>query len=304
MEGFMENILGNGKGIFSNIAIWGFLLKIFYSIIIFIISKLIIRIGQKFIDRFMKKEGEKNYRRKKTLILLLESILLYIIYFFAFVIILSIFGVPVASLIAGAGILGLAVGFGAQSLVEDVINGFFILFEDQYAVGDYVGIADKEGIVQELGLRTTTIRNFAGEIHIIPNGDIRQVTNYSVSKDMRVMVDVGISYDEKPAEAIAELKKLCQLIAEEKTDILTEGPVVLGVNELAGSSVVLRVLARVKPMEQWAMGRYIKQRIKEYFDEVGIEIAYPYLVLLSKADSVDTYSELSNTGQYSNTNES
>lgn len=282
---FLDIFTGKGEDVSFDIILWDLLLKAVYCVLIFLAGKLLIKIGIKIIDRIMNRENGKDNKRRNTLMLLLESVLRYTVYFFVIVTCLSIFGVPVASLIAGAGILGLALGFGAQKLVEDVINGFFILFEDQYGVGDFVDIAGKTGTVQEFGLRTTTIRNGAGQVYIIPNGEIRDVTNYTSVSDMRVMVDVGISYDEKPAEAINKLEKLCQMIAGEKVDILTDGPKVLGVQELADSSVVLRVMARVKPMEHWGMERYIKQRIKEYFDDEGIEIAYPHLVLVTKPES-------------------
>lgn len=285
----MDNFIRQGNRLLvSSALLWNIILKIGYSVLIIFGAIIIIKIGNRFIDRLIKEEEGKDIRRKKTMMLLLRSILKYTIYFFTAVIILSIFGLPVASLIAGAGILGLAVGFGAQSLVKDVINGFFILFENQFSVGDYVEAAGKEGIVEELGLRTTIIRNFAGQVHIIPNGEIGQVTNYSEGK-MRVLVDVGISYDESPSEAIEHLNKLCETIAKEKADVLMEGPTVLGVQELAESSIVLRILAKVKPMEQWAMNRYIKQRVKEYLDEVGIEIPYPHRVLISKGNTEEDH---------------
>ncbi len=284
MNQFFTNFAVQGNRLFSSVILWNILIKSVYALMVILGAVLIIRVGNKFIDKLIKEEEGKEIRRKNTLMLLLKSVLKYTVYFFAGIIILSIFGLPVTSLIAGAGIFGLAIGFGGQSLVKDIINGFFILFENQFSVGDYVETAGQEGIVEELGLRTTIIRNFAGQVHIIPNGEIGQVTNYSEGK-MRVLVDVGISYDENPSEAINKLEELCQIIAQEKEDILLEGPTVLGVQELADSSVVLRILAKVKPMEQWAMGRYIKQRVKEYLDEVGIEIAYPHLVLLSKGDN-------------------
>ncbi|MFP4662516.1 MAG: mechanosensitive ion channel family protein [Halanaerobiales bacterium] len=276
-----SNFVQQGNSFLSSAFFISTVMNIVYGILVFLGAILIIFIGNKYIDKLISDEEDKQIRRKNTLMMLLKSILKYTIYFFTAVIILSIFGIPVASLIAGAGILGLAIGFGAQSLVKDVINGFFILFEDQFAVGDYVEAAGKDGLVEELGLRTTIIRNFAGQKHIIPNGEIGQVTNYSEGK-MRVLVDVGITYEENPSYAIDKLNELCEQIAKEKADILMEGPKVLGVQELADSSVVLRILAKVKPMEQWYMGRYIKQRVKEYLDEVGIDIAYPHLIVLPK----------------------
>ncbi|AZO93579.1 mechanosensitive ion channel family protein [Halocella sp. SP3-1] len=273
-------------GVFSSELLWSYLIKIVNSIIVLIISGLVIKFGNKYIDNLLKREREKYIRRRNTLILLLRSALRYVIYFISSIIILSIFNVPVASLLAGAGIIGLAVGFGAQSLVKDIINGFFILFEDQFAVGDYIKVASVDGVVEELGLRTTRLRSFAGEIHIIPNGEISQVTNYS-SGNMRVMVDVGVAYEEKPSQVIDVLEELAGEIALEKSEVITDGPTVLGVQELAVSSVVIRIWAKVKPMEQWQVARYIRQRIKERLDERGIEIAYPHVVLLSKEGSVE-----------------
>lgn len=273
--------------------LFNFLIKVLAGIFVIVISMIIIKIGNRFLDNLVrnKKRSQITDRRKNTLIMLLKSVLRYGVYFFASMIILSIFGVPVTSLLTGAGILGLAVGFGAQNLVKDIINGFFILFEDHFAVGDYVKAAGVDGIVEEIGLRTTRIRSFAGEVHIIPNGEINQVTNFS-SGDMRVMVDVGIAYEENPAKVITVLEELCQEITREKSDILTASPTVLGVQELAESSLVIRILARVKSMEQWQMDRYIKQRVKERLDEKGIEIAYPHLVLLSKNDDQNLKEEL------------
>lgn len=268
--------------VFTAKLIMQYLIKIIGSLVIIISSQVLIKIGNKTIDRLLASQIRySSERRRNTLRMLLKSFLRYSIYFFAVMVILSIFNVPIASLLAGAGIIGLAIGFGAQSLVKDIINGFFVLFEDQFGVGDYIKTAGVEGIVEEIGLRTTSIRNFGGEQHVVPNGEITQVTNYS-SGNMRVMVDVGVTYEESPSHVIEELEKLCGEIAKEKKDVITDGPTVLGVQELASSSIVIRVWAKVIPMEQWQMSRYIKRRIKEHLDETGIEIAYPHMVLMSK----------------------
>ena len=276
-------LLANAAAILNQIDLWGYAFDILGSILIVIFGMLLIKLGNRFIDNILKKKarGYSSERRRNTLIMLLKSILRYGIYFFVVMIVFSIFNVPIESILAGAGIVGLAIGFGAQNLVRDVINGFFILFEDQFGVGDYIEAAGVEGKVEEIGLRTTNLRNFGGELHIIPNGAINQVTNYS-NGNMRVMVDVGIAYEEDPAQAIAVLEELCRHILAEKQDVLREGPTVLGVQELAASSVVIRLWAKVLPMEQWQFARYLRQRIKEVFDEKGIEIAYPHMVLLSK----------------------
>lgn len=297
MKEFFVNFIGGAEGVFTYISLGKIIAKIFYSVLFIFLVRVINRLACSFIHKWIDKGKSENIRRRKTLILLLESITKYTLYFIAIIAIFSIFGVPVTSLLAGAGILGLAIGFGAQKLVEDVISGFFILIEDQFAVGDFVEIAGKTGIVQEIGFRTTIIRNTAGEIYVIPNGEIRQVTNYSVAEDLRVMVDVTIPYEENPGRAIAELEKLCAMVKEEKEDIITSGPSVLGVQELSTNGVVLRLMVRAKPMQHWGIGRYLRQRIKEHFDAVGIKIAYPHLVLLSNSLSgkedltQSTYSE-------------
>lgn len=277
----MEEVFSQISKFISTKMLWDFIIEVCYSLLVVVVSLVVIKLGEKFIRNIIEENKGDNVRRKTTLILLLKSTFKYVIYFVSGIIILSIFDIPVASLLAGAGILGLAVGFGAQSLVKDVINGFFILFEDQFAVGDYIETAGKDGIVEELGLRTTKIRNFGGQLHIIPNGEITQVTNFS-NGNMRVMVDIGVAYDEDSEYVIGVLEEICEEVAQEKDEIITEGPNVLGVQELAASSVVIRIWAKVKPMEQWSIARYIRQKVKKRFDEMGIEIPYQHMVLMSK----------------------
>ncbi len=271
--------------------LWQYLVKMLGAVLVIVLSRITIILGNKFINNLLKRD-KKSERRRNTLMMLLKSILRYGVYFFAGMIVLALFNIPVASLLAGAGILGVAIGFGGQNLVKDVINGFFILFEDQFGVGDYIKTAGVDGVVEEIGLRSTSIRSFGGELHIIPNGEIMQVTNYSAG-NMRVMVDVGVSYEEEPGRVIDVLEELCSEIAREKPYIITDGPTVLGVEELASSSVVIRIWAKVKPMEQWHMSRYIRRRIKETLDEKGIEIAYPHMVLLSKETDEEPARDLS-----------
>lgn len=284
MEGIWEKLIGRINQLIVSGILVEYFIKILGAVLTIIASQILIKLGNKFINNLLKNRKKKKYRserRRNTMMMLLKSILRYGMYFFAVMIILSLFNVPVASLLAGAGIIGVAIGFGAQNLVKDIINGFFILFEDQFGVGDYIKAAGVEGIVEEIGLRTTNIRDFGGELHIVPNSEITQVTNYSAG-NMRVMVDVGVSYEEEPAHVIEVLEKLCSNIAYEKSDVITDGPRVLGVQELAASSVVIRIWAMVRPMEQWQVSRYIRQRVKETFDEVGIKIAYPHMVLVTK----------------------
>lgn len=229
------------------------------------------------VDRFLiKHKYEKIHleeRRAKTLSTLLRSIVLYVMYFFAGIMILQTLGIETAPIVATAGLASLALGFGAQSLVKDIITGFFIILEDQFGVGDYVAAADVAGIVEETGLRITKIRDFGGQLHIIPNSRIEQVTNFMGSK-MRVMFDVRIAYEEDIDKAFAVLKETFAGMRTSMPDI-AEGPDVLGVQELSDSSVIIRVVARSAPMAQWNLEREMRKRIKLAFDEFGIEIPYP-----------------------------
>lgn len=253
-----------------------------------IVAALLMKFSSVLIDRALAQAGKNKTgyidgRKIKTLAPLLKSVIRYTIYLFAGLSILSKLGVDTRSLLAGAGIAGLALGFGAQSLVKDVINGFFILFEDQFAVGDYVGINNVSGIVEDVGLRVTRIRDFGGQLHIVPNSQISQVTNYMGSA-MRVLFEVGVSYDTDIDRA---LELLAQDFEKAKTEIpgIVDGPTALGVSDLSDSSIKIMVIAKTQPMEQWRVERALKKRIKDLFDQEGIRIPYPHMnVILEGKD--------------------
>lgn len=253
---------------------------------IFIISRVVYKFGaiaidQVFKDRFNLNEHLKvEQRRIETLSRLLKSLLSYLLYFIAIVTSLKIFGVPIETVLAGAGILGLAVGFGAQNLVKDIISGFFIIFEDLYAVGEYIKIDDKFGMVEEIGLKTTKIRAWTGELYMIPNGSVEQVTNYNRGS-MRSIVEVGIAYEEDIDNAIKVIEKACDKVYGEMQEVIDEKPNVMGVIALADSSVNIRVTATAKGLNHWALERKLRQRIKEEFDKEGVEIPYPRRVIIN-----------------------
>ncbi|QXM07389.1 mechanosensitive ion channel family protein [Crassaminicella indica] len=256
-------------------------------ILIFIAMILAVRFSNMAVNKFFdnrekfKIVGEE--KRINTIKGIVNSIIKYTIYFVAFTPILQTVGINISSLIAAAGIGGLAIGFGAQNLVRDMISGFFILLEDQFQVGDHVEIGNKSGIIEDMTLRVTIIRDFNGDLHIIPNGSIDIVTN-KCRGNMRAWVDVGIAYEENIDEAINVLKELCEEIANENKDII-EGPTVLGVTNLGESDVVISIVAKTVPLEQWAVERELRKRIKERFDEKGIEIPYPRRVVITNKKS-------------------
>ncbi|MDD3839918.1 MAG: mechanosensitive ion channel family protein [Clostridia bacterium] len=255
---------------------------IFKVVIIILLVYILRKFGNYLIDKSIKRQKKLKItiddRKLDTLSSILKSILMYLLYFIGILSILDTLNiVDTKAVLATAGIGGLAVGFGAQNLVKDVINGFFILLEDQFSVGDFVTIGDATGTVENIGLRITRIRNYKGDLYIIPNGEIKQVIN-STRGDYMAVVDVSISYEENIQDAIAVLNDLFERIFQERDEII-EKPMVLGVQDLGDYNVIIRSAAKVKSMQQWAVERYMKQKIKEEFDKRGIKIPYPRRVI-------------------------
>ncbi|MDO7787274.1 mechanosensitive ion channel family protein [Desulforamulus aquiferis] len=248
-----------------------------------LLAKLTISYCGKVIEKILVSKPGKylSDNRALTLTSLLRSILRYAVYFVAIISIVEIF-VPNAArtVLTGAGIIGLAVGFGAQNLVKDIITGFFILFEDQFAVGDFVQVVGVTGTVEEIGLRVTRIREFGGQLHIIPNGTIDKVANFNRG-GMMAIVEVGISYNENIERAIEVLKETGREFSDNWSADLMEGPTVLGVVRFGEWDVVIRVVAKTLPMRQWELERQLRKAIKESFDREGIEIPYPRKMTIS-----------------------
>ena len=250
-------------------------------------SRLIINLGQLAVKQFFEKhkheydnDSFKENRRTETLKKLLLSVITYTIFFIAFIMVLQIFNVNTSAILASAGILGLAVGFGAQNLVKDVISGFFILFENQFYVGDYVVIDGVEGTVEEIGLRTCKIRQWTGQLNIIPNGQITRVTNYNRGP-LLGLVMVGIAYEEDIDQAIAVLNQECEAAFRE-IEAIIDRPKVQGVTDLDDSSVRIRVVAPALPEEYWAVERELRRRFKNALDRAGIRAPYPKRVLYQR----------------------
>ncbi|MGP4040456.1 mechanosensitive ion channel family protein [Gracilibacillus sp. D59] len=266
---------------------WGYILEnvINYGIqiVILIIALLVISpIGKKLISAALNKSSSKqnvSEARIQTLEKLLLNVFSYVLIFVFVVMFFGIIEQPIGPLLAGAGVVGLAIGFGAQGLVSDIVTGFFILLEKQIDVGDYVTAAGYNGIVEEVGLRTTKIRGFDGTLHYVPNREIAGVSNHSRG-NMRALVDIGISYDDNIDQAVAVLKSVCEEFTSDPR--FAEGPDVLGVQAFGSSEVVLRIIGKTENMEQWGAERDIRKRIKEAFDENNIEIPFPHQVNIQK----------------------
>lgn len=256
------------------------ILKVIGIFIAFAVVKAIgNKVLQRTFTRLMNRE-DITEGRALTLQRLAENILSYVLIFILVASLFSIFGLSVASLIAGAGIVGLAIGFGAQGLVSDVVTGFFLLLEKQLDVNDYVTVGTVDGVVEAVGLRTTQIRSFDGTLNYLPNREITSVSNHSRG-NMRALVDIGISYDDNIDYAVEVMQRACDLVASQNP-MIAEGPNVIGVQAFGSSEVVLRVIAKTQNGEQWAVERQLRKAIKEAFDTNGIEIPFPHQVLIQK----------------------
>lgn len=250
-------------------------------ILILILTIIIKKIAEKTIGNIFRVRTNSRFKlslkRQQTLEKLLKNVLTYVLYFISLTMILEQIAIPVKTLLAGAGIVGVAVGFGAQNLVRDIITGFFIIFENQFSVGDYIKTKQYEGYVEEIGLRITKIKSWTGELHILPNSSIDEVTNYSINNSMAV-VDVSIAYEQDIDYAERVIGEIVENLALIHEDIV-QTPEVLGIQSLGSSEVIIRVLAEVQPMTHWHVGRLIRKAVKLRFTKENIEIPYPRLVM-------------------------
>ncbi len=202
-------------------------------------------------------------------------------------------GIEIGPILAAAGIAGLAVGFGAQSLVQDVIAGFFILLDDQIRVGDVVQVADKGGVVERMTLRMVVLRDLAGNVHYVRNGQIQVVTNMT-QEYSRYVFDIGVAYRENVDEVIEVIKMVDENLRNDPeygTDIL-EPIEILGLDQFAESAVVIKARTKTRPIRQWAVGREFNRRLKAAFDERGIEIPFPHVTLYVGKDKMGQSSPL------------
>lgn len=218
-------------------------------------------------------------KRLDTLRKLFKSIVSYVLYFIAILTCLDMVGIKVTTILAGAGILSLAVAFGAQSVVQDLMSGLFIILENQYAVGEYVKIGQTLGKVEEIGMKTTKLSTYNGEVLVIPNGKISELINYS-RRPQRASVEVGIAYEEDLDNAIAVLAQACAVINQRFTEALDEQAHVLGVTELADSAVIIRLTFTALDWQQAVIERELRKLVKDTLDAEGVEIAYPKLQLM------------------------
>ncbi|MDK2896965.1 MAG: moderate conductance mechanosensitive channel [Candidatus Atribacteria bacterium] len=250
---------------------------LFVVIASYLVKRLIL-LGGKYPNR---KDAQ---RRLRTVAPLITSFIKYFVVFFAAILILSELGVDAAAIIAGAGVVGIALGFGAQTLVKDILTGLFLLAEDSLSVGDIVQVGDVTGTVEDIGLRVTRIRPFSGALITIPNGEISRIANFNRGFT-RAIVEVGIAYESEVDRAVEIMERVGQLYQEDNPDKVLEPPIVQRIVRLDASSVVLRLILKVAPKEHWGVERDMLYLIKKGFDEGEIEIPYQKQVIYIKAVS-------------------
>ena len=258
-----EFIINNTKNLIST------LIALFILFLILLITKIIVK-------RFIKRN---NGRRKHavTLVKMIHSIIKYVVWILTVIIILGIWGIDITPILAGAGILALGISLGAQKLINDLICGFCIVFENQFDVDDIVEIDGFKGRVEEISLRSTKLINYKNEVKMINNGSIETVINYSKGPSLGI-VDVDIAYEENIDHALEVLKNNLHVIHDKYPQII-EGPDVVGVVDLANSGVTIRVNVKTLPEEHYEVERALKKFIKELFDQENIEIPFDQLVV-------------------------
>lgn len=239
--------------------------------LVIFLGAILIRVGRRVIASLVRKRnarGLQTVQQTDTLRSLITSIFNYISYFIIITVVLSIFQVDVSSLLTVAGVGGVAIGFGAQTLVKDVISGVFIWMEGSMAVGDVVSINGLSGTVEAIAIRTTTLREVSGNVFVIPNGDIRTLTN--LSRDFKnAIVDVRCPY-EVPQERIVAILKEEMEIAGREIPGLTEPPEVLSILSFEPDAVIVRLTGRCPVKENWRIERELRTRVKDRFDREGI----------------------------------
>lgn len=283
MEQTMLDFQQLGKQLLSPERLQALLSVIITIIAVWIVTRIILKVGKNVIQKILlPRKGMADYRKKlsraETLIPFFNSIFSFLVYFIAVTIILRKMGIDTSAIIASAGVLGLAIGFGAQAIVKDFISGIFILLDGTISVGDVITIDSHTGTVESLNLRHVQLRKFSGELWTIPNGQISNFGNYN--KDwVRAIAEVDIAYEQDIEKGMKELEKIGRQWAEKRKDIVLEPPVVQGVMALGASGITIRLVTKVKAMTHWEAERELKRLIKNHFDAQGVEIPFNRQVL-------------------------
>jgi moderate conductance mechanosensitive channel len=277
---------------FSEIVLWLKTSGLHLLVIVFG-GFLLIRLFHAVADRILRLMAEgggptftEREKRARTLAGLLRTLGTTLVVILAVMMGLREIGLDITPLLAGAGVVGLAIGFGAQSLIKDVIAGFFILLEDQFHVGDVIQAAGVSGQVENISLRLTIVRDLQGRVHFIPNGEIRVASNLTKEWSQAVL-EFGVGYAEDVDRVIGILTEVGETLAGDETygKLILETPQVLGVEALTESQVTIRMLAKTLPLKQWDVARELRRRVKSRFNKDGIQTPYPHRVVITRSGS-------------------
>ena len=253
-------------------------------VITFFINKIITGLIDKMVrlavvpNNYSSKEAEK--KREDTLIQIFSITAKIVIFSILILMVLQEFGVVIGPILAAAGIVGLAFGFGGQYLIRDIISGLFIILENQYRIGDVVKFENLGGVVEKISLRMTTLRDLDGTVHHIPHGEIKEVSNYA--KDFaRINLDIGVAYNANLEHVIGVINETGNALAQDAQfrEFIIKAPQFLRVNDFADSSVMIKILGETMPLKQWEIAGELRKRLKIAFDREGIEIPFPQRVI-------------------------
>jgi len=258
-------------------------------IVAYLVHKFIYRIIEKFVrkvvvaSRFSSKEAE--LKREDTLIRIFGGSISIALLIIVILIVLSELGIDIGPLLAAAGIAGLAVGFGGQYLIRDLIAGLFIILENQYRIGDVICLGETCGLVEDISLRMTTLRDLDGTVHHVPHGEVKKVSN--LSKDFsRVNMDIGISYSADLEQVIRVVNAVGDELAADAVwkESIIKAPQFVRVSDFGDSAVIIKILGETKPIKQWDVSGEFRKRLKLAFDREGIEIPFPQRVMHQAKD--------------------
>ncbi|MGA9379483.1 MAG: mechanosensitive ion channel family protein [Phormidium sp.] len=263
-------------------------------LVIWFLISLAIRISRSLIDRFLNTwkfhpgfslaEAQRIALRTRTISGALKGLITFVLVILGIIWTLSLFDIPTSSILAGGAVVGLAISFGSQSLIKDLVNGCLILMEDQFAVGDVVQIGNKSGLVENLNLRVTQLRNSEGQLITIPNSNISDVNNLTRLWS-RVDFSIVVAYENDPEKVLEILRDVGKQLYSEREwcDRLPEPPDVLGIDDLSHTGMLVRVWIKTAPMEQWRVGREFRLRVRQAFAANNIQIGIPQRISYNKA---------------------
>jgi|ERR1043165_73635 small conductance mechanosensitive channel len=269
-------------------------------LVVFLLALILDRVSKRLIERTVRATiisdnlsftGTET-KRENTLIRIFSGVSKIGIWIVTALMVLQEMGVMIGPILAGAGIAGLAVGFGGQYLIRDIISGLFIILENQYRIGDVVNFDGTGGLVEDISLRMTTIRDLDGTVHHIPHGEIKKVSNLS-KYFSRVNLNVGISYNSNLEHVIATVNQVGNELANDAAwkDFILQPPQFLRIDDFGNSSLVIKILGETQPIKQWDVTGELRKRIKIAFDKEGIEIPFPQRVVHFYKDNIEGENE-------------